>query len=156
MKTFKYFVFVLSMALAFPLSCNAAESDVIDGLKAVRVRQDVIDEFVEAGLNEQQLRTDLEVKLRVVGIEVAKRGGEPWLALIIDGFKLRNGLYVYAISLSLDEYVTVKRNSNSILATTWSTHPIYGSTSNVFDIRNAAKRIMDEFINEWLEENPSR
>ncbi len=115
-------------------------------------------EIERAGLTRVQIKADVELKLRMTGLnvldpeEATKTPGRRWLA-VYPNIQTTDGVYIYATMLNLYQDVSLVRNSKRSIASTWSTAS-YGTTPNLTVIRNTVIDFVDSFINVWLSVNP--
>jgi len=137
----------------------------LKGLKGVWVVIGELDQDAIAdGLTKQQLQTDVELRLRKVGIRVVltqdesrKMPGAPILHVSAPMMKSESGLYAYSICAELIQGVALARDTNIfVLGTTWSTQEIgtVGKNKMVQSVRGAVGDLVDEFINAYLSVNP--
>ncbi len=141
----------------------------IKGLKGVRVQVAPIEPEIEkAGLTRSQIRTDVELKLRLTGLNVltpkisAKEDEsiieDAWprihvYAVILNASSGASAYYVFNIDLELIQLVYLARNNKPAWATTWSTGGT-GHSNELEKIRSAIKDSVDVFLNAWLSVNP--
>jgi hypothetical protein len=108
------------------------------------------------GLTKEQLRTDVEVRLRKAGITVTSSVEEAYLYLNVFTVKGSSELYAYHIRLEFNQEVILKRNRNvSLPAPTWSLD--LGGTvgaKKLHEVRDDVADMVDKFINAYLEQNP--
>lgn len=139
--------------------------DVLAGLQGMYVVVEDLDlDAKEAGLTEEKIRADVELKLRLAGIKVLSV--EEGLAtkskafLYVDVTTVKEKLHqVYAgsVEVSLWERVYLARDPNTItLAATWDKIGIGLGSSDIArrKIRESVKDLVDEFINDYLAANP--
>lgn len=121
------------------------------------------EEIEKDGLTGQQLRTDVELRLRKSGIRVGTTeehekdiaGGTP-LSVQANIIKNGAGIYAYFIKIELIQVVFVARDSAIVtVAPTWGVGTI-GTTDkeNLRNIREAVTDQTDRFINAYLTANP--
>lgn len=126
-----------------------------------------VEELKKVGLSTETIRTDVELKLRMAGINVIskkedlyKTSGMPQLSVsIVDAVTVsippKTGIAFHIdVTLSQSAFLT---DGQLTLATTWSQGLIgLGSTDEniVTQIRNFVKDISDRFINAYLSVNP--
>jgi len=139
--------------------------DVLAGLQGMYV---VVEDFdldaKEAGLTEEKIRADVELKLRLAGIKVLSV--EEGLAtkskafLYVDVTTVKEKLhqeYAGSVEVSLRERVYLARDPETItLAATWDKIGIGLGSSDIAKrkIRESIKDLVDEFINDYLAANP--
>jgi hypothetical protein len=132
---------------------------ILQGLEGVRVVVERLKPEIERdGLFGSTLQTDAELSLQMAGIKVLseedwlKTPGSPYLYLRVDAFQCARG-YVYNITLTLEEQVTLVRKSLKVSATTSKIGHQLGITSNLSDIRGEARDLVEEFVKAWQEAN---
>jgi hypothetical protein len=139
------------------------------GLDAVGVVVEPLGKDVEDdGLTSDQLRQDVELRLRKAGIRVLseaefkEKPQTPLLCVRADfrkGKEVLQGAYVEHVSLQLKEFVRLLRDPAIIaLATTWESG---SSTSAVGkeklrQCRDVVADLTDEFSNDFLAANPKK
>jgi hypothetical protein len=126
-------------------------------------------ELEKFSLYEEQIKSDVELKLRLAGINVIPEGdianitGTPMLNIFIFGkiydpeVNKRLDISVIFIGVELTQRTYLQRNPNiKVLATTWSTSVIsFGQTGTMSNrVRNVVKDKIDTFINAYLSVNP--
>ena len=136
--------------------------ETLRGLQGVEVViESLRPEIKVDGLTEDLLRTDIEQKLRMVGLKVLSRRerlitpGQPFLhvyANIIKSYDQPG--YIYNIFIGLGQAVSLVR-APDIRATshTWLVGET-GATDELEDIRATTKDLVDRFISVYLSENP--
>jgi hypothetical protein len=124
------------------------------------------EDLIQAGLSTETLRTDVELRLRAVGIrlptteeEWAKTPGRPYLYLTVTGIrnKAESGkLLGYAASVDLEFYQDVhldREPTVGCVAATWAVGGIGGGPT-VDIVRQAVRNYADRFANAYLAANP--
>jgi hypothetical protein len=121
------------------------------------------EDAIRGGLSQDNIRTEVEMKLRLAGIRVLSREeweqepGRPYLQVwpkVLKGGVL--GGYMYHITVEFKQYVTLVRSpSVQVFGTTWSTEHM-GYTPELRDIRDKMKGCVDIFINGYLSVNPRK
>ena len=134
------------------------------------------DEEKRDGLNEQDIRTDVELGLRLAGVKVLTKKesletpGRPYLFVAVDTI-LRDSLYAFDIEVSLYQDVLLERDQsiglvdaapthktpNPLDAPTWSTGRV-GTVGKdkLSQIRSLIKDHVDTFLNAYLSVNPKK
>ena len=115
----------------------------------------------EAGLTEGLIRSDIEQKLRLAGIEVLSKEqtkeepGRPILFAVVTAFPVTDS-FIFIIRLEFYQRVLLGRdNKISVNGATWLAGGLIASPS--FDrIRDSLKEHVDKFINAYLSVNPNR
>ena len=154
-------VYALIKLNAFVL---ADELESLRGLQGVRVAVEELSAEIERdGLSQAELKIDMEQKLRLAGLKVLtieetrELPGAPYLRMAVQVLKSRSGFYVYCVDIELRERVhPLRKPRQSIWSTTWDSLEHFGSTSDVADIGNTAKDVVDEFVNAYLSVNPKQ
>ncbi|OGP62623.1 MAG: hypothetical protein A2V65_12005 [Deltaproteobacteria bacterium RBG_13_49_15] len=130
------------------------------GIKGLLVVVEKINPEIEKdGLTENQIQTDVELKLRMAGLNVLtseerkKAPGRPFFYLRAHILKLSSKVYIFHINLILFQDAYLERNDEPIVASTWSSSGL-GETDDLDIIRSKVKDHVDEFLNIWLSVNP--
>jgi len=165
-------ILVLGVFLFRPVFTDAAENRIpFHGLKAVAVFvEDIDQETVQDGLSKEQIKTDVELRLREAGIKVVpvekslSFSTPSYLYIIVNTVKFSSGLeYVYGTSVQLKQVVVIDRGKAVIppkaylWATTWERSDGVGITfveDLVGNVREHINDKVDVFINDYLAENP--
>ena len=109
---------LLSAAMASPLVGQGDDEHArrtLSGWKDVSVVMDISDEAARHGLTEDQIRTDLELKLRQAGISVVTQQAAladpeaPYLYLYVHVLRNELGVYAYSARLSVHQLVRLVR-----------------------------------------------
>src|SRR5262245_31936254 len=147
------------------LLSEAVASDLDDqnlkGIRAVKVLiGEIGPEAQKLGLAKSTLTTDVELRLRQVGITVLPSGesGSPVLyvrVLVV----MSSGVYAYSLDVQLYDYVTLVRNptDKQTIAATWNALPGVGMTGSAQAseaIRQNLRDMVDQFVNAYLAANP--
>ena len=128
--------------------------------------EEVGDSALRDGLSKQQLRTDVELRLREAGILVlteeqtlAKESGA-YLYVYIHAVNSSKGFYAVHVRVELKQRVKLIRNSSIIaVAPTWSAAPITGMVGSAYlssSMRDKVRDMTDQFINTYLAANPRK
>ena len=148
-----------------------------DSLKDLPGVEVVVEHFSDAagqaGFDRQAFQTDVELKLRMVGIRVFETDdqadrivrtghGVPQLYVNVNAFHRKRGQSEpYSISLELIQDVLLRHQSPSssegspeasTFATTWSSRVL--GLGTVARVRDVCKDLVDQFANDWLAVNP--
>src|SRR5882762_6955521 len=145
---------------------SEASRRTLAGLKGVYVLiEKISDDAQRDGLTEDQIRTDVELKLRQTGITVLSlqesvtRAGAPHLYVRVSTLKnSAEPFYAYNAAVELDQDVKLIRNpSVTSDVATWSTTMLgtVGS-GNLRHLREVVRDLTDQFINAYLAANPKR
>lgn len=151
---------LLGVAASTTLAFSSPEEiDILKGVDGVRVEIKRLKPEIERdGLFRSTLQTDAELKLQMAGVKVISADDEadkpnvPCLYLNLDALKCSLG-YVYRIQLSLREMVTLARKPVKTLGTTYRTAERFGISTNLSEIREDAREVVDDFIKAWMEAN---
>jgi hypothetical protein len=121
--------------------------------------EDLNPEIEQDGLTTNQIKGDVERKLRLAGIKVLsqeewkKEKGSPYLYVNAHIMKVMNGVYVFNITTAFIQEVHLVRRSNiRVPASIWSAETL-GISDHLKDIRNPTKDCVDKFINAYLSMN---
>ena len=138
------------------------------GLKGIAVVVEALQPDAERdGLHKDQIKTDIELKLRQAGIRVLtteesfKTPGSPYLYVNLNTTKndvLYGALstYAFALQVALKQDVTLTRDSDfKGSAPTWEMHTLGTvGANNLPDVRRILGDLVDRFSNDYLAENP--
>ncbi len=155
-------VALLLLVIALPASGSdlRGERETLEGLKSVVVR---VEEFSEkarrAGFSETSLQTDVELKLRMAGINVSSKEnvGETTgvLHVVVNAaFHDTPGKpHCFSTSIELMQWVELMREPSIFnLTPTWWVGGL--GLGTVPAVREKLKDFVDQFINAWLSVNP--
>ena len=125
---------------------------------------DMPKELADAGLTSDLLQTDVELRLRSVGIRIvssAEAIDAPSLQVSVNGLETQTARgahlgYAAAVSFEFFQDVSLVRKPKLTLkAATWSVSNVaVGPTTAV--IRDCAKDLADKFANDFLTANPKK
>ncbi len=171
MKTVFAALALLSAGVVLPLFGQGDEEDnrkTLAGLHGIWVVvEDLNQQAQQDGLDENQIHTDVELKLRQAGITVLTKeewsathpAGLPYLYVNVQAFKQREGLYAFNVIVELDQSVRLVRNpSVRASVATWRATPVLGTTGerDLGSVRERVRDLTDQFINAYLAANPKR
>ncbi len=162
---------VLVMLFLFTMGCVSDvsaqqpkyEIESLRGLKGVSVEIEKLSFNIEKdGLKREQIKTDVELKLRLAGIKVVteeesiNEPGQPYLFVNVNSNKSELGFYSFSITIELNQLVLLIRDLDTIFtACTWSTKTVgFAGVEKVGQIRDYIKDDVDLFINDYLFVNP--
>jgi hypothetical protein len=108
---------------------------------------------VDAGLDENQLKVDAELRLREAHIKlVDDPAPDAYLYIWVNTLKVGEEGWVFQVHVGFNEYVTL-HNKKQVYAETWHTGGLGTTTNLVSKIRGAVGDDVDEFINDYLAAN---
>lgn len=132
----------------------------LSGLDDIYVKVSVNDE-VKEDLRTSRIKTDIELKLRLVGITVVDEAIDSKATYELQIYELKffdDKVFVANINAHVIERVYYARRleNKDYNATTYhSSYLFYANTTDMNnDIRNKAKDMTDTFINKYLAHNP--
>ncbi len=155
------FIFCVFPSLSF---ASLRDKEVLRGLSGASVEIMFGGDSNNIGLNETQIRTDVELKLRLAGITVYEQG-KTWndpnkaeLAVTITVACMPDVIFC-ATSTDLSLKQAVSLLSNPVVATgvfTWGSARVglKNKASIVESIREDIKDLLDMFLNDYLSVNP--
>ena len=163
--------YLTCIALVLPLCSLAFAADdeasraSLKGLRGIYlVIQNLDPPEEQAGLTTADIRTDVELKLRLAGIPVLSedqwlntRGGA-YLYVKVEVFARADSAWPYTSTVSVTQHVTLDRTPTiATWGSTWSVD-ILGSVGSlkVRSIRDRLKDQVDQFINAYLAVNPKK
>ena len=162
-------VLLLSLMVMMPPLASADSSDAyahptLHGLQGVGVVVERLDPDAERdGLTQEQIWTEVGLRLRTAGIRVLTREewlktpGLPYLYVRVATRKTPHDFYAIAIHVELWQAVLLVRDPTSAtIAPTWKTKGMIGSVGadRIRTIREAVGGDVDEFIKDYLAMNP--
>jgi hypothetical protein len=134
----------------------------LKGLNGVAVLvEDMDSDEGRAGLNQEVIRTDAELKLRLAGITVLPIAGlAPYLYISVNAIGGPTA-WCYATKVELVQTVKLSRDMGISIpgVTTWSAPDAVGLTPPsqlVERVRSVIKDMVDRFINAYLSVNPKK
>ncbi len=167
-------VFAAVVLLSATLASSAVGQDdeqarkTLTGLSGVYVIVEQLpDEAQHDGLREDQVQTDVELRLRQAGITILTReqsfatAGAPYLYVNVQVLKNPAKFYAFSVNVELRQGVTLIRDpSIRVLAVaTWSAPGVIGTVGSQkleSQVRDDVRDFTDRFINAYLAANPKR
>ena len=149
-------------------SDTKSDSLSLRGLKGVEVLvEGPKDDAKRAGLTKSQLQTDVELRLRQLGIPVLTQEqslaapGAPYLYVNVNSYQRDPDVPVldFAIRVELNQKVVLVRDSTiRVTAATWSGSVLSYAGTEVFanHVREKLRTYVDRFANAYLEQNPKK
>ncbi len=113
-------------------------------------------EVGRAGLSKDQLKTDVELRLRKAHIRVVGLSPPGYLYVNVQALR-QSGGWVYSVHVGLNQDVTLDRDKSiSCSGETWSEGTLGTATRDKFvaEVRDALGDQVDRFINDYLAANP--
>ena len=163
MKPLKSIILILSVLFLFESMAFGGEKETLRGIKGIHVSIFSSESLSRTGFSVSQLRTDIESKLRKVGISVVSNekifspNGSLMEASVV-AFKTAGhkatSLYVVSCRISIYRLTSV-RDDNGPPVPIWSTESV-GVDYRIGTIRSAIKDMTDKFINAYLSANPKK
>lgn len=119
------------------------------------------DDIAKEGLSQQQLKTDIELRLRRAGIKILSEEGDteqhrqPRLYVFVSSLKVNSDYYACHIEVGVKEAATVDRNSRRSVATSWARGAFLVVTAgNPRRVSGEVGDLVDAFANDYLAANP--
>ena len=167
MKAKKYWIVIIFLSACIIGVClGRTEKQTLTGINTVHVRfiksKDIKDIPITKTLM-TQLQTDVELKLRKVGLNVQDTSSSSldiYLTPLSVVGKESGFAYGYAcgVYVGLYEFVTISRNNKTTFAYTWHRNFIFFSPPDKFEFhtmtRSTVSDLVDTFINDYLAANP--
>jgi hypothetical protein len=139
-------------------SDEPAARDTLRGIKKVEVVVETLSpDEIRDGLTADQIKTDVELRLRKAGITVGSTATMLYIQPnLLKGDVSIDGVYAYNVMVSLDQLITVDLNKVAEFASTWSisTVGLAGRNNMPRSVRNAVDDLVDKFLNAYLSVNP--
>jgi hypothetical protein len=162
MKRYAMAVLLLALVWAPSVLGQTAEAmrRTLKGLKDFNVLIEKLDsEAKDGGLSEEQLKADVEQRLRRAQITVSESSLAAWLYVNVNSMPLKTAdSWAFSISIELNQAMTLDRDKSiSCLAMTWNMGLIGTRPSREFSsgVREKIGDLVDVFINDYLAENPA-
>jgi hypothetical protein len=147
---------LIGLATALSASDTALDRETLRGLKSIYV---VVSVPSNEALQGDRIQADVADRLRLAGIAVRDLNLEtlslPCLFVSATLLKRPDGLVAYAISVSLNQAVTVIATNRSYMAPTWSANTLAvasGSDTQRF-VRSDVVDLADKFISAYRSVN---
>jgi hypothetical protein len=147
---------LVGMGTAWP-SDTKRDRETLKGLKAIAVVvEDLKPEAERDGITQSQLQTDVELRLRQLGVLVDTESLE-YLYVHVRAIKTTGvSGYAYSALAEVRQPVMVARTGQGVFAATWSqellaTTPLTRASQSV---REDVRDLVDSFINAYLSVNP--
>lgn len=127
------------------------------GIKGVKVLVEDSEspDAIADGLTQDQLQTDVELRLRKAGVTIVKDVGAPYLYVAINPIKDSTGLYAYSCAVELHQKAVISNGMKLYTATrSVSTAGMVGRLNMSKYIREVVGDMVDKFLNAYLSANP--
>ena len=163
MGQYKHLVFIglIGFLALLDPSIASAQLEMLHGLReAAAVVEDLNPGIDRDGSKKAMFQTDLESKLRMVGIrilpneEMDSNLDAPFFYLQVDAFEPKPNYYVYSIRLTLIELVSLSRIDVKVWAGTYDLPIVIGTAHNWQEITDSSKDQINRFVNDYLSANP--
>ncbi len=161
--SFSVYCAVVSVGSAFGAG-TAMERTSLKGLKSIQVEINLDDDMAAAGITQDQIQTDVELRLRRSGIRVTELAGAT-LTLYFNSLRIipatapnskGNGMAI-SVYMALRQPVTIVRSGFSCFADTWRINGNFILPNSLLEqLRDRVGDLVDRFINEYLAVNPPR
>jgi len=145
-------------------SLHLMQIDSLKGLPGVEiVVEDLREDAERNGLTKTGIQTDVERKLQLAGVRVltAEESNQtpsaPALHVSVNTTQPDDGgLYAYGIQLELMQLMrSLVPPEAMVTGVTWDAGAVGSiSATNLRDVLNSVRDLVDEFINDWLTANP--
>jgi hypothetical protein len=154
------------LAGVFPHQGQPAEvrdKESLRNVPGMGVHMDISDECKAYGLTDSQIRSDVELKLRTAGVKILSENeredapGRPWLYVRAHCVGDEDGYPIaFRTDVSFHQDVHLERNRHLVVLPTWDSSATLGVTNsqNLLRIRDSMKRLVDQFLNDYLAVNP--
>lgn len=167
MTAFVFLLCLLGPSISYPgVNSIDPEIETIKGLKGVWVFVGVDSGAEGTGLNKEQVRTDVELRLRKNGIKVltmdeARRTpGAPIFYIKVEIRQISHGLYCYDINADLsqlailhrDEILPITNWDSTVRVTTYKVD-FFGKAKSIKEIRETIEDAVNKFSNDFLSAN---
>lgn len=157
MKLASIALWICSLLSTLVTNVNASDSrldrETLRGIKRLYV---VVSVPPNEGINGGQIQADVVGRVRSAGINVTDLNRAalslPCLFVSANVLKRQDGSWVYEVSVSLNQAVTIVGNHSSYMAPTWSVSTLaFASGSAVLEfVRSDVNSLADRFIRAYL------
>lgn len=168
MKTLSV-ISVLTIVLLHPVSIfpqldNASSRASLRGIKKVDLEISTDSGFRAGGGDADRLRTDVELKLRMVGLEVTERDADGLVSVSVQSLLQksvtgRDRGYCFVVGVAFLQSVVLLRDIDTrTIAYTWSSTVIASCSAQDFPayVREQIDGDLKTFLNAYLAVNPKR
>ena len=153
------FIFVTIVIFLLPFPSSAQLLDQRETLRGINAIDVVVEDLIEAssgtGVTVENIKTDVEVKLRSAGILII-RDSFKHLYVNVNIMKISESQYAYTTDIEFRQFAQLinRNNKKTSIVTTWETGGmgIVGS-ARTRGIREAVGDYVDIFINDFLTVN---
>lgn len=158
----------LLLCLVFLFSASSASAQAKESqkesLRGVKGLAVIIASSDDYGIAADKLQTDVEIKLRKIGLIVLtkeqslKYANSPYMTVEVYTLKSSTGISAYSINIQFKQLMTLDRDPDqSFFTATWrdSEFGTIGS-ARVSELRQTVNDLVDKFINDYLAVNPIR
>jgi hypothetical protein len=153
----------LILAAVSPLISSEPEQKSLAGISGVNLIVGTLaDDALEAGLSAEQLKADVEEKLRLAQIEVDPKY-RPYVYVSINSAfpKSASGEamgYIAMVKVELNQEVYVLDNSHRMYAPTWKSSVLIWGSRGGFqdDVRKRIRGLIDLFVKDFLAANTKK
>jgi hypothetical protein len=133
--------------------------NALRGVEEIDIMVQILDSHLKnSGFSPDQIKTDIESKLRMAGIKVSP-DALPTLYVDINSYEDPKcpGVVIITVRLDLYQFVYLPPPKEILWTSTWYTDSftILGA-ANVSGVRDLVKDHVDKFINDYLSVNPKR
>jgi hypothetical protein len=153
-------IYCVALVFLFVGNACAAGSQVeIDSLRGIKSIEVVVEHLTnnESGPSEGQIKSDVELKLRLAGIKLISPGKDGFLYVRIGCRHINNYVYSVNIIVQYKQPVYLMRNQSSSIGATWESGSFgYIGSQKIDSLRDAIKDIIDLFLNDYLTANPKK
>jgi hypothetical protein len=148
----------LVLAQAAVLKAENPDRATLKGLKSFFVLiENLSNDAKRGGLGMEQLKTDVELRLRKARVRLADHDFGDYLYINVSAFQVsRPEGFVYCIHVGLNQSVHLDRDKSiSCTAQTWDTGTVGTAPRSEFasEVRGTVGDLVDKFINDYLAAN---
>jgi hypothetical protein len=152
---------ILTLTIFSNVAGQAFISEDKDTLAGIKVMKVVVENSTSVSetesLKENQIKTDIELKLKKAGIKIEDSPLLPFLYINFKTLKNQNPpLLNYSLNIEFNQVVFLENKSKSVIASTWGREK--NGTSAALDsqqIRQNVSDLVDQFISDYIAANAS-
>jgi hypothetical protein len=146
-------LFISLLAGSLSGSDSRLDRETLKGISQLYV---IISVQTKDGLNGSQIEMDLDRRLRAAGIKIVGSDAHlPCLFVSANVLRHKDGSWIYEVSISLNQAVTIVANNGNYMASTWSTSMLaFASNSDAPGfVRSDIETLTEKFIAAYLSVN---
>jgi hypothetical protein len=153
MRTAVGVLFISLLAGSLSGSDSKLDRETLKGIDPLYI---IVSVQTKDGLNGSQIEMDLDRHMRAAGIKVVRSDPHlPCLFVSANVLRHKDGSWIYEVSVSLNQAVTIAANNGPYMASTWSTSILASASSRDAPgfVRTDIETLTAKFIGAYLSVN---